>query len=195
MALVCLQMFYLHFHSPIILLTLYVFLQRTRFHFPLISAYVVMFLLDLCVSSLRRGHANLLCVVPTLTDDPRRESNVLMFLGPPDHPLTARPLVCLWPMLCAQRCMYTYARTSIRTDGQIDGRTSGRTDRPARIRMCTRLHNTCYMCALSDTHVQMYKRRSIYATVRVHIHVHMGSQINTYSNTCTYTVYGDTHVQ
>ena len=32
-------------------------------------------LLDLCVSSLRRGHANLLCVVPTLTDDPRRESH------------------------------------------------------------------------------------------------------------------------
>ena len=31
-------------------------------------------LLDLCVSSLRRGHANLLCVVPILTDDPRRES-------------------------------------------------------------------------------------------------------------------------
>ena len=26
-------------------------------------------LLDLCVSSLRRGHANLLCIVPILTDD------------------------------------------------------------------------------------------------------------------------------
>ena len=31
-------------------------------------------LLDLCVSSLRRGHANLLCIVPILTEDPRRES-------------------------------------------------------------------------------------------------------------------------
>ena len=31
-------------------------------------------LFDLRVSSLRRGHANLLCVVPILTDDPRRES-------------------------------------------------------------------------------------------------------------------------
>ena len=31
--------------------------------------------LDLCVSSLRRGHANLLCIVPILTDDPRRESS------------------------------------------------------------------------------------------------------------------------
>jgi len=27
-------------------------------------------LLDLSVSSLRRGHANLLCIVPILTDDP-----------------------------------------------------------------------------------------------------------------------------
>jgi len=34
-------------------------------------------LLDLCVSSLRRGHANLLCIVPILTDDPRRESKRL----------------------------------------------------------------------------------------------------------------------
>jgi hypothetical protein len=33
-------------------------------------------LLDLCVSSLRRGHANLLCIVPILTDDPRRESEL-----------------------------------------------------------------------------------------------------------------------
>ena len=31
-------------------------------------------LLDVCVSSLRRGHANILCIVPMLTDDPRRES-------------------------------------------------------------------------------------------------------------------------
>ena len=27
-------------------------------------------LLDLCVSSLRRGHANILCIVPIVTDDP-----------------------------------------------------------------------------------------------------------------------------
>ena len=32
-------------------------------------------LFDLCVSSLRRGHANLLCIVPILSDDPRRESS------------------------------------------------------------------------------------------------------------------------
>ena len=35
-------------------------------------------LLDLCVSSLRRGHANLLCIVPILTDDPRRESSITL---------------------------------------------------------------------------------------------------------------------
>ena len=34
-------------------------------------------LLDLCVSSLRRGHANLLCIVPIMTDDPRKESKVI----------------------------------------------------------------------------------------------------------------------
>ena len=30
--------------------------------------------LDVCVSTLRRGHANLLYIVPILTDDPRRQS-------------------------------------------------------------------------------------------------------------------------
>ena len=44
-------------------------------------------LLDLCVSSLRRGHANLLCIVPILTDDPRRESKDHFELSPrPLHP-------------------------------------------------------------------------------------------------------------
>ena len=36
-------------------------------------------LLDLCVSSLRRGHANILCVVQILTDDRRRESTRTAF--------------------------------------------------------------------------------------------------------------------
>ena len=31
-------------------------------------------LLDLCVSSLRKGNASLLCIIPILSDDPRRES-------------------------------------------------------------------------------------------------------------------------
>ena len=39
-------------------------------------------LLDLGVSSLRRGHANLLCIVPILTDDPRRESVTQRLAGP-----------------------------------------------------------------------------------------------------------------
>ena len=34
-------------------------------------------LLDLCVSSLRRGRANIFCIVPISTDDPRRESKYL----------------------------------------------------------------------------------------------------------------------
>ncbi len=34
-------------------------------------------LLELCVSSLRRGRANILCIVPSLTDDPRKEYNTL----------------------------------------------------------------------------------------------------------------------
>ena len=34
-------------------------------------------LLDLCVSSLRRGHANLLCIVPIFTDDHRSGSYLL----------------------------------------------------------------------------------------------------------------------
>ena len=34
-------------------------------------------LLELCVSSLRRGHANILRIAPMLTDDPRRESGWL----------------------------------------------------------------------------------------------------------------------
>ena len=29
----------------------------------------------MCVSSLHRGHANMICIVSTFTDDPRRESN------------------------------------------------------------------------------------------------------------------------
>jgi hypothetical protein len=40
-------------------------------------------LLDLCVSSLRRGHANLLCIVPILTDDPRRESETALWGSSP----------------------------------------------------------------------------------------------------------------
>ena len=41
--------------------------------------------LDLCVSSLRRGHANLLCIVPILSDDPRRESSRKAFLATSTH--------------------------------------------------------------------------------------------------------------
>ena len=43
-------------------------------------------LLDLCVSSLRRGHGNLLCIVPSLPGDPRR-----------DPPTSAQPHVTVGP--------------------------------------------------------------------------------------------------
>ena len=40
------------------------------------------YILDLCVSSLRRGHANLLCIVPIFTDDPEgfQELNVKIYI-------------------------------------------------------------------------------------------------------------------
>ena len=37
-----------------------------------------LYLLDFCVASLRRGHANLLCIVPILTDVPRKESSQIL---------------------------------------------------------------------------------------------------------------------
>ena len=41
------------------------------FIYTLFALRAILFtLLDLCVSSLRRGHANLLCIVPNLTDYP-----------------------------------------------------------------------------------------------------------------------------
>ena len=50
--------------------------KNYNIHESSVHAYNIFTLLDLCVSSLRRGHANLLCIVPILTDDPRRESTV-----------------------------------------------------------------------------------------------------------------------
>ena len=38
----------------------------------------VLALLDLCVSSLRRGHTNIICIVQMLTDDPRKESKLVL---------------------------------------------------------------------------------------------------------------------
>ena len=39
------------------------------------------YFLDLCVSSLRRGHANLLCIVPILTVDSRRSTETKLHFG------------------------------------------------------------------------------------------------------------------
>ena len=50
--------------------------QGGRFHQnPPLGETLHTYILDLCVSSLRRGHANLLCIVPIFSDAPRRGSN------------------------------------------------------------------------------------------------------------------------
>ena len=55
--------------------------------------HVMFTLLDVCVSSLRRGHANLLCIVPILTDDSPRESSTPLCLL----------LVYVW-LICCVAC-------------------------------------------------------------------------------------------
>ena len=47
---------------------------KVRWQVTVKSKEKMVTLLHLRVPSLRRGHANLLCIVPILTDDPRRES-------------------------------------------------------------------------------------------------------------------------
>ena len=48
--------------------------SQVRIHFGVrCRDFIQLFtFLDVCVSSLRRDHANLLCILPSLTDDPRR---------------------------------------------------------------------------------------------------------------------------
>ena len=47
---------------------------------------IICSLIDLCVSSLRRVHAKIICIVPSLTDDPGRESYFLnLILEEPPH--------------------------------------------------------------------------------------------------------------
>ena len=59
-------------------------------------------LLDLCVSSLRRGHANLLCIVPILTDDPRRESE----RSSAEVPLDCKDKLCGVSLSECLRCLF-----------------------------------------------------------------------------------------
>jgi len=66
------------------------------------SAKKLFTLLDLCVSSLRRGHANLLCIVPILTDDPRRESNFMQLV------IQQGRLPCSQPPRARTQPMQTY---------------------------------------------------------------------------------------
>ena len=59
-------------------------------------------LLELCVSSLRRGHANLLCIVPILTDDSRRRSD-----------RTSAPVVYIHPTHAARTALWGREKRSI----------------------------------------------------------------------------------
>ena len=67
-------------------------------------------LLDLRMLSLRRGHANLLCIVPMLTDDPRRESGSrpLFWRGEIPQDNKGGPELC---KLGVARCVGSYCVT------------------------------------------------------------------------------------
>ena len=67
-------------------------------------------LLDLCVSSLRRGHANLLCIVPILTDDLRRGSNYQALACVLNHCVRVRMRVSLFVCVCVCVCVRAQAR-------------------------------------------------------------------------------------
>ena len=71
------------------------------------TALKLLSLLDVCVSSLRRGHANLLCIVPMLTDDLRRESSgprAMMSLAARWMSQTSST----WRRLSLSICVYIY---------------------------------------------------------------------------------------
>ena len=72
-------------------------------------------LLDSCVSSWRRGHANLFCIAPVLTDDPRRESKVcLLFYVDRYRHMYMHTYTYMYTHTYV--CMYvcTYVRTHVR---------------------------------------------------------------------------------
>ena len=64
---------YIHIH-----VYMYMWRSRTLSREPS-SVCLLCTLLDLCVSSLSRGHANIIWIGPILTDDPRRESFICLF--------------------------------------------------------------------------------------------------------------------
>ena len=75
-------------------------------------------LLDLCVSSLRRGHANLLCIVPILTDDPRRESRRLRLWHVRHADCFAKQEQCA---LCG-KCCVKWAEGAMKEHCRISGK-------------------------------------------------------------------------
>ena len=84
-------------------------------------------LLDLCVAFLRRGHANLLCIVPNLTDAPRRESARTSYFNPRlqhrthyNPPCNPSPAIChirnrrVWGIRMRDRVDWSIPRSQIR---------------------------------------------------------------------------------
>ena len=70
-------------------------------------------LLDLCVSSLRRGHANILCIVPFLTDDcpyvQKKQMSILLALAPTPLPHIIIYNVIQYDMsVCINKYIYIY---------------------------------------------------------------------------------------
>ena len=61
----------------IIYIYLSIYLSVSLYISLYIYIYIHITLLDLCVSSLRRGHANIICIVPIFTDDPGRAPTAL----------------------------------------------------------------------------------------------------------------------
>ena len=59
-----------------LLLLLFILFLMVSFFF--LFFFIFLFHLDVCMSCLRRGHANCLCIFPSLTDDPRTESGECM---------------------------------------------------------------------------------------------------------------------
>ena len=94
-------------------------------------------LLDLCVSSLRRGHANLLCIVPILTDDPRRESK---------HRCCTKCTLLGSPAYCQIHCLCQSIRNAVPLESPFTGQTGSSSFR------CTSFMELG--CQISRAHLQ-----------------------------------------
>ena len=89
---------------------IYIYIYNVHYSSIIINAhaYITLFtLLDPCASSVRRGHATLLCVVPMLTDDPRRKSKMCMHTSNE----------CIHSQSQSQGCIPTFGHGCTRQNG------------------------------------------------------------------------------